>query len=148
MVVARTSHFRFGRGGSGLVGAGLVLQNNGADDLAVASNGAFTFGGQLTDGSAYVVTVKSQPNTPGQACTVTQGTGTMTPAGVNNVAVACVTPTARFAYVANQGGNSVSAYTVAASGALTPVAGGAVAAGTTRARWLWIRAASLPMSPT
>ncbi len=72
---------------SGLAGAGLVLRNNGGDDLAVASNGAFTFATSLTSGSTYSVTVATQPS--GQTCSVSNGSGTVAGANVTNVAVAC-----------------------------------------------------------
>ena len=74
---------------SGLTGSGLVLQNNGADSLAIAADGPFTFATELTDGSAYAVTVSTQPT--GQLCSVTNGSGTIATADVNNVAVSCVT---------------------------------------------------------
>lgn len=44
---------------SGLTGT-VVLQNNGADDLT-ASNGSFSFPNKVSKGSAYNVTVKTQP---------------------------------------------------------------------------------------
>jgi 6-phosphogluconolactonase len=40
-----------------------------------------------------------------------------------------VDPLGRFAYVANSFGNNVSAYSIGANGALTPVAGSPFAAG-------------------
>jgi len=45
---------------SGLTGS-VVLQNNGADDLTV-SNGSFSFTNKINKGSAYNVTVKTQPS--------------------------------------------------------------------------------------
>ncbi len=72
---------------SGLSGAGLVLQNNGGDDLAVSANGSFTFGTAMADGSSYAVTVATQPT--GQTCTVNNGTGTISGASVTNVSVVC-----------------------------------------------------------
>ncbi len=77
---------------SGLSGSGLVLQLNGANDLAVSANGRFNFPNALAKGSAYAVTVKASPSAPvKQACTVSQGSGSITGAAVNNVAVACTT---------------------------------------------------------
>lgn len=72
---------------SGLTGAGLVLQNNGGDDEAIATDGPYVFGTDLEDGSTYAVTVSSQP--AGQTCTVSNGTGTVNGADVTNVNVAC-----------------------------------------------------------
>jgi len=73
---------------SGLTGTGLVLQNNGGNNLAVSANGAFTFLTALKKGASYSVTVLTQPS--GQSCTVANGTGSVS-ANVTNVAVTCVT---------------------------------------------------------
>ncbi len=73
---------------SGLTGTGLVLQNNGGNDLAVSSNGSFTFSTKLKKDASYSVTAPNQPS--GQSCTVANGTGTVS-SNVTNVAVTCVT---------------------------------------------------------
>jgi len=72
---------------SGLSGA-VTLQNNGSDDLAVNADGPFTFATALGDGSAYAVTVLTQPK--GQTCTVSNGSGTISAANVTSVAVDCM----------------------------------------------------------
>jgi len=72
---------------SGLTASGLVLRNNGGDDLSISANGSFTFATALANGSAYSVTVQTQPN--GQNCSVSNGAGTVSGANVTNVAVAC-----------------------------------------------------------
>ena len=77
-------------GGSinGLTSAGLVLRNNGANNLSLAANvTAFTFAAPVNAGSAYSVSVLTQP--AGQTCTVQNGSGTAN-ANVANVAVSCV----------------------------------------------------------
>ena len=71
---------------SGLSGT-VVLQDNGGDDLSVSASGAFTFATALTAGSAYNVTVKTNP--AGQTCSVANGSGTVGSAGVTNIAVTC-----------------------------------------------------------
>jgi 6-phosphogluconolactonase (cycloisomerase 2 family) len=76
---------------SGLVGAGLVLLNNGGDPLSVPANGAFTFNGRLTSGSNYAVTVGTQP--AGKTCMVSAAAGVVGTASVTNVAVNCFDPT-------------------------------------------------------
>ncbi len=76
---------------SGLVGSGLVLQNNGAGDLPVAADGAFTFGTRLATGTAYSVGVLSQPTSPAQTCTVVKGSGSIAGSDVADVAVTCAT---------------------------------------------------------
>ena len=71
----------------GLTGTGLVLRNNGGDDRVVTANGGFTFAAAINAGSAYNVSVFTQPT--GQNCTVQNGSGAAN-ANVTNVAVACV----------------------------------------------------------
>jgi N-acetylneuraminic acid mutarotase len=69
-------------------GSGLVLQLNGGDDLTIAPNnrayglsvGYFTT--QLSTGTNYVVTIKTQPTAPTQTCTVSNGSGTIAAASV------------------------------------------------------------------
>jgi hypothetical protein len=75
---------------SGLAGTGLVLQNNGTNNLAIANNGSFTFSTPVATGAPYSVTVLTQPS--GQTCTVSNGTGNAT-ANVTSVAVACTNST-------------------------------------------------------
>jgi hypothetical protein len=79
---------------SGLAGTGLVLQNNGGDDLAVSSNGAFTFSTEIVAGSGYAVGVRAQPENPAQVCSLQNAVGTANQ-HVNNVAVSCAAVTAR-----------------------------------------------------
>ena len=74
---------------SGLTGT-VTLQNSAADNLSVAANGSFTFAAGVASGSAYNVTVLTQP--AGQTCTVANGSGTVAGANVTNVSVACITP--------------------------------------------------------
>jgi Galactose oxidase, central domain len=82
-----TSSFTIGGKVSGLTGTGLVLQDNGTDSRNIVVNGAFTFKTAVT--GAYAVTVLTQPTTPNQICTVSNGSGAAT-ANVTNVAVSCV----------------------------------------------------------
>jgi len=72
---------------TGAIGSGLVLQNNGADNLQISGNGSFTFPSSLNGGSAYAVTVLTHPTL--QNCTVSNGQGTAA-ADVTNVSVTCV----------------------------------------------------------
>jgi hypothetical protein len=73
---------------SGLAGAGLVLQNNGGNNLTVTANGTFTFAAPVASGGAYDVTILIQPSSPAQTCTVTNGSGVAV-ANVTNVQVIC-----------------------------------------------------------
>jgi large repetitive protein len=91
-VTCVTSTFTVGGTLTGLAsGASVVLQNNGGSNLTLAANGPFTFTTRIASGSAYSVTVLTQPANPSQICTVTAGTGTVAAANVTNVAVNCVT---------------------------------------------------------
>ena len=85
---------------TGLSGAGLVLQNNAGNDLAVSAPGAFTFSGALNSGAAYAITVATQPSAPAQNCVVTNGSGMVGNADVTNVAVDCIA--ARFTILTHQ----------------------------------------------
>jgi hypothetical protein len=80
-------------GGSviGLSGSGLVLQNNGGDNLSIASNGTFTFATPLFDGTTYNVTVLGTP--AGELCSLTSSTGTLGTSNITNVAVSCYSTT-------------------------------------------------------
>ncbi|MEM7053212.1 MAG: choice-of-anchor D domain-containing protein [Pseudomonadota bacterium] len=88
-----TDNFTVGGNVSGLNGTGLVLQNNGGDDLIITSNSAFTFTTPLMDFSSYSVTVLSQPTNLSQTCTVSNGLGKLTGADITDVQINCVTDT-------------------------------------------------------
>ena len=78
---------------SGLSGTGLVLQDNGGNNLTVSAGAtSFTFTTAIASGSAYSVTVLTQPSSPAQTCVVTNGSGTAS-ANVTSVLVACTTVT-------------------------------------------------------
>lgn len=77
-------------GGSvfGLVGSGLVLQDNGGDNLSISANGNYTFATPVPIGAAFNVTVLAQPSNPSQYCSVSSGNGTSN-VDVLSVEVAC-----------------------------------------------------------
>src|SRR5262245_34875546 len=81
-----TSSYTVGGTVSGLVSSGLVLQNSGGNNLTVTGSGNFTFSTAVTNGGAYAVTVLTQPGTPSQTCTVSNGSGTVAGANITNVA--------------------------------------------------------------
>jgi hypothetical protein len=81
-----TPTYTIGGNVTGLTGS-LALRDNGADDLSVNANGAFTFKTALLSAAAYAVTVATQP--ANQSCSVANGTGTVGSANVTNVAVTC-----------------------------------------------------------
>lgn len=116
-----TPTFAVGGTVSGMTGTGLVLQNNGSNDLTVNANGAVTFTTPIASGSAYNITVKTQPTAkPAQTCAVTNGSGTVTSSVVTNVAIACRNLVGKFIYISNFADFSISAYSIDANtGALT-----------------------------
>lgn len=72
---------------SGLSASGLVLADNGGNDLSVASGAtSFTFSTALQSGASYAVTVATQPT--GEGCTVSGGSGTVS-GNVTTVKVTC-----------------------------------------------------------
>jgi hypothetical protein len=110
VVNCSSSQFLVGGSVSGLAGTGLVLAMAGQADLAVpAGVTSFAFGTPMASGSPYSMTVKTQPSSPSQTCTVANGAGTMGSANVTNIAVTC-------------------AYTVSGTVVKGPVSGAAVAA--------------------
>ena len=74
---------------NGLAANAQVVLANGADKLTLNAAGAFTFSKSLTSGATFAVTVESQP--AGQACSVTNGSGTVSSSNVTSVQVSCVT---------------------------------------------------------
>ena len=82
--------FSIGGHVTGLSGAGLVLRDNGGDDLAITGDGAFTFKTDIAPGGSYAVSVSAQPSHPTQVCAVTAGTGIAT-ADVSGIQITCAT---------------------------------------------------------
>jgi hypothetical protein len=73
---------------SNLTASGLVLQNNGSDNLSVSSGATtFQFPIPVAYGSSYSVTVSQQPT--GLTCTVSNGSGTNVMANVTNIIIIC-----------------------------------------------------------
>jgi hypothetical protein len=67
----------------------LVLQNNGGDNLTPTGNGTFAFATAINVGSAYYVTVSTQPS--GETCVVENPVGVVEQSigSVNSVVVVC-----------------------------------------------------------
>jgi hypothetical protein len=91
LVTCETAQFSIGGSVSGLLGSGLLLQNNGADDLTIVGNGPFSFATPLDDLSAYNVTVAAQPQQPAQTCMVDVASGALAGEPVDTVLVSCST---------------------------------------------------------
>jgi 6-phosphogluconolactonase (cycloisomerase 2 family) len=103
VAVACIPTFTVGGTVTGLLGTGLVLQNNGGDNLPFSVSGAFTFATKLPSNTNYAVTVLSQPSS--SICSVANGTGAVTNANISNIAVTCLSSGA-LALVANSGVNN------------------------------------------
>lgn len=84
-----TNTYSIGVSVSGLVGSGLILQDNGADNLGISGNGSFTFAAPIASGANYAVTILTQPTSPAQICSVGAAGGPVTSTNVSSVAVTC-----------------------------------------------------------
>ncbi len=74
---------------SGLVSSGLVLRNNGGDNLSLASGAStFTFATALAPNASYAVTVLTQPSN--YICTPASASGTTSSTSITNIVVSCV----------------------------------------------------------
>ncbi len=71
---------------TGLVSAGIVLQNNGTDNLTQNANGAFSFSTSPPIGASYNITILTQPTDV--RCFVQNGTGTFS-GTLTNAVVTC-----------------------------------------------------------
>ncbi|HEY5960292.1 MAG TPA: hypothetical protein VIV60_27250, partial [Polyangiaceae bacterium] len=92
-VTCVTNTYKVGGSVTGLKGGGLVLRNNGSDEISVTADGAFEFPTSLASGTPYLVSVKSLPSIPSQDCVVTNAGGTIGGANISNVQVTCTTKT-------------------------------------------------------
>ena len=91
-VTCTTDSFAVGGTVSGLAGKGpgnkLILQLNGANDLAIASNGKFIFPDvRLPDGSDYSVSIKATPAK--RRCTIKSASAAFDNETLNIVSVTC-----------------------------------------------------------
>jgi 6-phosphogluconolactonase len=112
---------------SGLAsGESVILADGGTDTLTVNGNATFVFAMKVAQNGSYAVTVKTQPN--GQNCALTSGSGSGVMANVTTVAVVC-SNRPQYAYVVNNGNNTVSQYAIDASGTLSPLSVATVATG-------------------
>ena len=109
-------------GGSvtGLSGSGLVLQVNGGGNVTVpAGSSTFSLPAQIAVGSAYNVTVVSQPASPLQSCAVSGGAGTVG-AGTPAITIDCAG--VELVYITNRDTSSISEFELnATTGALSAI---------------------------
>jgi hypothetical protein len=74
---------------SQLQGSGLTLSLNDSENLSISASGEVSFSTLISPGDTYAVTVKSQPTSPTQACSVSGGTGTLVSGDVKSIIVNC-----------------------------------------------------------
>lgn len=87
-VVAGVAMYSVGGTISNLTAAGLVLQNNGSNNLSVQANSAtFLFPPIIPYGGSYNVTVLTQPT--GQTCLISNGSGTNVTSNITSVIIQC-----------------------------------------------------------
>jgi hypothetical protein len=84
---ATYTSYQLGGSISGLTTSGLVLADGTSTAVVPAGATSFTFGGVVTSGAPYAISVQAQPS--GLTCSVANGTGTMPAANVTNVVVTC-----------------------------------------------------------
>jgi len=89
LVTCSTQSFNIGVNVIELIGNGLVVQNNGTDNLTINTDGVFTFATALADGSPYSISVFTQPLNPSQTCSVTNGSGTINGSNVVDSQITC-----------------------------------------------------------
>src|SRR5690606_1347058 len=88
------STYAIGGSVSGLTGSGLVISNNGAEELTIDAPGGFAFAGELADGEDYEVSIVAQPTGPENVCVVENGSGAVAGTDVDDVIIACTGPLA------------------------------------------------------
>lgn len=92
-VTCVTNTYTIGGGAiTNLLGTGLVLQNNGGDNLTIANtDSSYTFATAVDDGSTYAVAPLTQPSSPNQTCVIANASGTVSAANVTNADISCTT---------------------------------------------------------
>jgi len=95
-IICADNTFTLGGTVSGLSGTGLVLQDNGGNNLTITANGSYSFPTPISRGSNYNVTVLTQPTGPAQTCGVTNGFGTNINGNATDVLVICYTTTVTY----------------------------------------------------
>jgi 6-phosphogluconolactonase (cycloisomerase 2 family) len=106
---------------SGLLGTGLVLQNNGGNNINIGPGStSFSFPAAAANGATYNVSVLTQPTSPVQVCDVVNGSGTVGSAPTN-ISVKCSVTS--IVFVANSASSNIGAFAVdPTTGSLVPIA--------------------------
>lgn len=106
--------FTIGGTVSGLTSSGLVIQNNGGDNLTIPANAtSFQFSAPVYYGGSYNVTFVTQPT--GLICTISNGSGSHVTANVTNISIQC----ASLVYISNLDSNSIVSCAATSAGILS-----------------------------
>ncbi|GGX74813.1 FG-GAP repeat protein [Saccharospirillum salsuginis] len=88
-VSCETLAYKVGVEVSGLLRSGLVLQNNGGDNLVINSDGVYQFDQPVPDYETYEISVLKTPEDLLHRCDIDSGTGQIDGAAVTGVKVNC-----------------------------------------------------------
>jgi len=88
-VSCETLAYKVGVEVSGLMRSGLVLQNNGGDDLTIDTDGAYQFDQPVPDHATYDISVLKTPEDLLHRCDIGSSTGQIDGAAVTGIAVNC-----------------------------------------------------------
>jgi alpha-tubulin suppressor-like RCC1 family protein len=77
-----------------MYGMGLIVQNNGLEQLTLNASGTFRFELPVVAGATYEVGIVTTPLSPGQHCAISNATGTVVNANIEDVLIVCA-PLAR-----------------------------------------------------
>jgi len=125
LTVQSLSKYAIGGTLAGLATGGkITLLDNGGDALTLSANGTYQFPTALPDGAAYAVTIGTLPI--GEACAISNGQQQIVVGDVSFVNVTCHLP---YAFAINLSGNTISQYSLLASGGLAADAQATVATG-------------------
>ena len=109
---------------TGLVGSGLALRSQPGGDVAITSNGTFTFPYTLTSGTSYSISTAFPARAPVQTCVIDDDTGVV---GTTDISVDVECTTDRFVYLVNQVMDRIEAFTINShNGSLLPLSVGAI----------------------
>ncbi|MCG6194413.1 hypothetical protein LFX25_14290 [Leptospira sp. FAT2] len=74
---------------TGLAGTGLILSNNDTDSVTIDANGNFSFPEKVRGGDSYNITIRQNPVSPSQICSVSNGSGIVSSQAISNIRVVC-----------------------------------------------------------
>jgi len=107
-VTCTYQNFTVGGNLTGLAsGQQVTLQNNGADPIILATNGAFTFSSSSHYFDTYSVSVSAQPGPSNEFCSVSNGSGTIS-GTVANIQITCATEVVLYNFTSANSANGAN----------------------------------------